>query len=290
MSLFAFGLVLLSATLHATWNLLVRDQRATNMFINITLVALVGFLPLILLAEFFAPPVLTAVPINIGLGGIFLVIYYFGLYRSYTGGDFTVAYPLARGLPVLLVACAEAAFGDAPTLFGWLGIILIAVGSIFIPLQSLRELRVARYWNRTTIWILLASLGIAATTLIDANGLRQLPNGWLYAVRYTIWESIIGGVLYWLLLRARGEPITIPSRLGDWKLSILATLFVFGSYSLILWAFQSDERASYVIGLRQISIVIGVVAGAYLFHERGARLRIPAALVITLGVILLSIA
>lgn len=290
MSIFAVGLVLLSAALHAGWNLMVRDRRAVNMFMSLSVVAAVLFLPPLLPLEFLAPPVFSAVPLNLVLGGVFLTVYYFGMTHSYRGGDFTVAYPLARALPVLIVACAEVALGDAPTLLGWVGILLIAVGSMVLPLQSLRELNAARYWNRTTFWILVAAVGIAGYTVTDSTGLRQLPNGLIFAVRYAILEAVIGGVIYWLVLRLAREPIVLPATLNDWKLPTLATFFMFGSYALILWAFQSDDRASYVIGLRQISIVIGVVAGAYLFRERGARLRIPAAVVIAAGVILLSLA
>lgn len=269
---------------------MVRDQRGINMFLSISVVSLVVLFPPLLLMEWFAPPVLRVVPWNILFGGLFLAIYYFGMTHSYRGGDFTVAYPLARALPVLMVACAEAVMGDAPTPLGWLGIVLIAAGSMLVPLQSLRELSAARYWNRTTLWILMAATGIAAYTVIDRNALRQLPNGLTFAMRYGVLEAVVGGILYWFLLRVSRETMVLPARIADWKLPALATVFVFGSYSLILWAFQSDDRASYVIGLRQISIVLGVVAGAYLFRERGARLRIPAAMVITAGVILLSLA
>jgi drug/metabolite transporter (DMT)-like permease len=283
-------LVLVSAAMHAGWNLLVRDQRGINMFMSITVVSVcVLFVPLLLL-ELVAAPVLSAVPLYIFFGGLFLAVYYFGMTHSYRGGDFTVAYPLARALPVLMVACAEVALGEAPTPLGWLGIVAIALGSVLVPLQSLRELQMARYWNRTTLWILMAAIGIAAYTVIDRAALRQLPNGLWFAMRYGVLEAVVGGILYWLALRGMSETIVLPTRLADWKLPALTTLFVFGSYSLILWAFQSDDRASYVIGLRQISIVLGVMAGAYLFHERGARLRIPAALLITVGVILLSAA
>ncbi len=290
MSLFSLTLVFISAATHASWNLLVRDQRAINMFISITVVATIVLLPLTLAAEFFAPPVLSVVPLNIFFGGALLAIYYYGMTHSYRGGDFTVAYPLARALPVLMVACAEVVLGDAPTLLGWIGIVLIAVGSMVVPLQSLRELKFSRYWNKTTVWILMAATGIAGYTVVDRAGLQQLPNGLTYAMRYAIIEAIVGGAIYFLMLRVAHEKIILPKTFADWKLPALATLFVFGSYSLILWAFQSDDRASSVIGLRQISIVMGVVAGAYLFHEHGARLRIPAAMVITLGVILLSLA
>lgn len=290
MSLFSLALVFLSAAMHASWNLLVRDQRAVNMFVSITIVGVILLLPIMLAAEVFSAPVLTAVPFNLLAGGAALAVYYAGMTNSYRGGDFTVAYPLARALPVLMVACAEAVLGDAPTLWGWVGILLIAAGSVIVPLQSLRELSVRRYWNRTTVWILVAATAIAAYTVVDSAGLRQLPNGLVYAVRYSILEAVIGGTIYFLMLRLVREKIVLPSTLHGWRYPLLATFFVFGSYSLILWAFQSDDRASYVIGLRQISIVLGVVAGAYLFRERGARLRIPAAVVITLGVVLLSVA
>lgn len=290
MTLFSLTLVLISAAMHASWNLLVRERRSINMFMGITVVSIGVFLLPLLLLEFFAPPVLSAVPWYIFFGGMFLAVYYFGMTHSYRGGDFTVAYPLARALPVLMVACVEVVMGEAPTPLGWLGIGLIALGSMLVPLQSLRELQFARYWNRTTVWILMAALGIAAYTVIDRAALRQLPNGLWFAMRYGVLEAVVGGILYWLALRGLRETIVLPTRLADWKIPALAALFVFGSYSLILWAFQSDDRASYVIGLRQISIVLGVAAGAYLFHERGARLRIPAALIITTGVILLSFA
>lgn len=290
MSLFSIALVLISAGMHASWNLLVRNQRAFNMFMSITIVATILFLPLMLAAEFFAPPVVSVVPLNIFFGGALLALYYVGMTNSYRGGDFTVAYPLARALPVLIVAFAEVALGDAPTGLGWIGIVCIAAGSLVVPLQSLQELNVRRYWNKTTLWILLAAFSIAGYTVIDQAGLRQLPNGLTFAMRYAIVEAVVGGVIYFVILRALREQIVLPSTRRDWKFPLIATFFVFGSYSLILWAFQSDDRASYVIGLRQISIVLGVVAGAYLFRERGARLRIPAALVITVGVILLSFA
>lgn len=290
MSLFSIGLVLISAAAHAGWNLLVREQRALNMFMCISIVSALLLFPIMLGVEFFAPPVLSRVPLELGVGGMFLAVYYFGMTRSYRGGDFTVAYPLARALPGLLVACVEVVRGEAPTALGWLGIFLIALGSVVLPLQSLREFHFARYWQKTTLWILVAAFGIAGYTVVDRAALLQLPNGLPYAMRYAILEAVVAGVIYFAMLRAAREEIILPQTLRDWKLPVLAAFFLFGSYSLILWAFQSDDRASYVIGLRQISIVMGVVAGAYLFHERGARLRIPAALVIALGVILLSLA
>src|SRR5215204_907644 len=193
MTIFAVVLVLLSAAMHAGWNLLVRNQRAHNMFLSITIVTLILFLPIALAAEFFSSPVLSVVPLNILAGGLLLAIYYMGMTNSYRGGDFTVAYPLARALPVLLVACAEVALGNAPTPLGWVGILLIAIGSVVVPLQSFSDWSIKRYWNQTTLWILLAAFGIAGYTVVDRAGLRQLPNGLTYAMRYGVLEAVVGG-------------------------------------------------------------------------------------------------
>ncbi len=290
MSLFAAALVFLSAAMHASWNLMVRDQRSTSTFLSIAIVATVVFFPVVLVLEFTAAPIVTVVPMNLLFGSIFLATYYIGMTNSYRGGDFTVAYPLARAFPVLFLAIAEVLLGNSPTPMGWFGIFLIAAGSILLPLQSFSDLNIGRYWNKTTFWIVFAAVSIAGYSLSDQAGLRQLPNGLDVAMRYSILEAVIGGVFYFGLLLVLRDKIILPKKLSDWKIPFIATVFVYGSYSLILWAFQSDERASYVIGLRQLSIVLGVVAGAYLFHERGARLRIPAAVVITAGVILLSLA
>ena len=65
---------------------------------------------------------------------------------------------------------------------------------------------------------------------------------------------------------------------------------MFIAYSLVLWAYQLSERASYVIALRQFSIVLGVVAGTFLLREKAGFARITAALVIVGGIILISMA
>ena len=58
-----------------------------------------------------------------------MAIYYLGLSRGYMSGDFTVVYPLARATPVLVIAALDVARGQAPTLFGWLGLLLIVIGA-----------------------------------------------------------------------------------------------------------------------------------------------------------------
>jgi drug/metabolite transporter (DMT)-like permease len=65
---------------------------------------------------------------------------------------------------------------------------------------------------------------------------------------------------------------------------------VFGAYWLVLFAYQLSPYASYVLALRQLSIVIGAVAGTVLFHEPARGLRVGAALVILAGAACIALA
>ena len=75
----------------------------------------------------------------------------------------------------------------------------------------------------------------------------------------------------------------------DWR-TVAAAGSMAGAYTLVLWAYQLSERASYVVALRQFSIVLGVAAGAVLMRERAPVVRIGAALVIVAGIALVSAA
>jgi drug/metabolite transporter (DMT)-like permease len=290
MSALAVLNVLLSALMNASWNMLARRQRANDLFLQISLlIAAIGLAPS-LIAECLSAPVLPRVWVNVLLSSIFLGTYYLALGRGYKSGDFTIVYPLARALPILLVALADMARGNAPTPSGALGIVLVSIGSLLIPLESVRAVRPSRYWNRTSAWILLAALATSGYTIADSSAAQSLPGAFETALRYNVLESSFGGAIYALILFALGEPLRGRIGASNWKVPVLATVFAFGGYTLVLWAFQLSPHASYVIGLRQISIVIGVALGGLVFHERAVGLRLSAALIITLGVVLISLA
>ncbi len=290
MTLLAVGSVLLSALIHAGWNMLVRHQRTTDLFLSISiLTTALGLAPALLL-EIISQPVLPLVWVNVILSGALLGCYYYSLTRGYQSGNFTVVYPLARAIPVLLLALSDLVRGNAPTLIGWLGIAFVSMGSALLPLESLRELKIARYWNRTSVWILLAAFATAGYSIVDSAAAQIMPTGLEMALRYNVLESFTAFVAYAIILLAFRQNLRGNINRSNWRIAVLATLFVFGGYSLVLLAFQVSSHASYVIGLRQISIVIGVIAGALLFHEPAARLRVGAAVIITLGVIFISLA
>ena len=71
---------------------------------------------------------------------------------------------------------------------------------------------------------------------------------------------------------------------------ITVVLFVFATCMLVLWAYAHAEKVAYVAGLRQLSIVLGVLGGLLLLKESGRRLRVFASTVIVAGRFLIGLA
>jgi len=68
------------------------------------------------------------------------------------------------------------------------------------------------------------------------------------------------------------------------------SLLIYATYGLVLWAYQLSWQTSYVVALRQFSIVLGVAVGAVVFDEEAQRTRLSGAVVIVVGIAALALA
>ena len=275
--------------MHAGWNLLARSQQQRDIFLSVLLVVAVVAVGPALWAEWGEVPVLTAVYPLLLLTAGFESLYYFGLLRGYQSGDFTVVYPVARSLPVLMLALVDFGRGQPPSPWGWLGMVLISLGCLLIPLHHWQDFSWGHYWQPMMGWALLAAWGTVGYTLVDKAAAAQLAPGWQTAVRYVSLMYPLTAVGYWLTLKLLKLPIhALPSR-RSWPIVLLAAACMFGAYALILWVYQLTEKVSYIVALRQFSIVLGVIIGAVIFREPAPRWRIAMSLLIVTGITLIAV-
>jgi drug/metabolite transporter (DMT)-like permease len=286
---FAVAIVFLSTFMHTGWNLIARDLRGTDILLrSLMIVSLLGLTP-VALAEFLTVPILPSIWHYLLIAGMFQGVYFVGLSLGYRTGDFSVVYPLARGLPALLVALTDLVRGQAPSPLGWVGIVLVSAGCTFIPLESWRGVKMSHYLNRALLWTLLTAVATAGYSVADSAASKLMPSGAPAALRYGLFEMFLSFVFYWIFLRS----LRLPASTGQsatWPRSIAVGILLFGAYGLVLWAYQLSTNASYVVAMRQFSIVIGVVTGSLLFQERAREMRIASALVITLGGVCIALA
>ena len=287
--------ILISCLLHASWNLLGRtDPEATLAFfgrMNLVGVA-VGAVPAAVALALYRPMSAQAWLLCAG-SGTFLGVYFFVLGKGYQSADLSTVYPVARALPVLMLAAVDLLRGRAPNLPALGGMSLVVAGCLLAPLESLRDVHWRRWINPATWWVVLTALCTTGYTLCDklAQEAGAAAGASLVFVGvYGYLFFLFGTVVLYLLLAATGQlrRRAAPSEDLGWLRPALASVGNIGAYVMILWVYREVDEASYVVAFRQFSIVIGVGLALWLFREPGARVRVPAALLITAGLVLVG--
>ncbi len=278
--------------MHAGWNLIARGQKSEMAYLHrlCVVVVVVGFLPVVV-SELMVRSLPGAVWLNLLLSGTFCGIYLYGLGKSYETADFTIVYPVARTLPVLLVGLADVWRGQVPTAWGWVGMLGVSCGCFLMPLHSFGEFDWRRYFNRSSFWILLTALGTVGYSVIDKISAEIVvvdSAGPATAARYSYVFFTIAALVFFLIRRLFDKKKLDFGEMG-WIRPGLGGLFMYAGYGLILWVFQMTSHASYVVAFRQFSIIIGVILAFVLYHERGVAVRLTGALLITAGLVLIAI-
>jgi drug/metabolite transporter (DMT)-like permease len=281
----AVALVLASAFIHATWNLLAKRVEGGTAFLWLVyLVGAVCYAPLALVVVVVASPTVGPVQLLFIAGTVLLHAGYFAfLAAGYRAGDLSLVYPIARSTgPLLSLTGAILLFGERPTPLALAGGLLIVGGALLLTGDP-RALRAAGS-SRAFAYALLTGGTIALYTLWD----KQAVSTWAIPPLLYDWSRNAGlaVVVAPFALRRRGELA------GHWRahrpevlgVAILSPL----AYILVLTAL-SVSPVSYVAPLRESGILIGALMGTRLLAEEGGRRRLAAAAGMAMGIVLLAI-
>jgi uncharacterized membrane protein len=289
MSNIAIVLVVLSAAMHAARNYLAKKATDKQAFVWwYEGVGLLLFTPLFLL--FFPAASMASIHVwgFIVASGLLHFIYWVLLAKALETGDLSLVYPIMRSSPALVLLFSIFVLNEAVSPRGVTGILLVALGSYTINMQRLsvdelvRPLRAISH-DRAIQFAFLTLVSVAAYSVVDKVAVG-LIHPVVFAYVYP-WFSMLLFSGYIRKCKTRGE---IKS---EWKVNrtpILACGFfsIFG-YFLILLAFTLD-RVSYIVGLRQLSIVFAVLLGGYALKEKHLRIRFTSASIIFVGTFLIA--
>ena len=287
MEFLPFALVLASSVSHALWNYLAkgaRDKESFMLWINVFAVLI--FIPvfLVILPDWSLP--LEVVPFLL-VSGVAEALYFLGLGVAYEEGDLSVVYPLARSSPMFVSVAAFLVLGEKITRYGVLGILLIFVGvytlhlkglsrkALMEPVRGLRE--------RSSMYALLAAFGTTVYSISDKLGVTTVD-----PLLYSLWLGLVNMVTTSALILARKGVTTVRDELRGSVARLMVSGFLMkGGYMLVLVAMSLAE-VSYILALRQSSVVLGAFLGVLVLGEKYGRIRLLSSVVIFLGVYVLG--
>lgn len=287
MDFLPFAIVMVSAVSHALWNYLAKEGQDKDSFmLLLNIFSLVLYLPVFyfILPEFRFP--FEAAPFLL-ISAIAETVYFIGLGKAYETGDLSVVYPLARSSPMFVTVAAAIILKERITMWGIFGIALIFLGvymlhlksfafnELTLPLRSLRE--------KASQYALLAALGTTVYSISDKLGVTEVD-----PILYAFWLGfIITGMMTIVFVTRRGVRVLGEELKGSILRLSIAGFLMKGGYMLVLVA-MSLAQVSYILALRQVSVVLGAVLGIILLKERYGKIRILSSLVIFIGVYVLG--
>lgn len=279
-----YGLVVLSAALHAWWNYLVKRRGGTTLFVGLTKIAeVVVFAPVFVVAtsRLLADTALAwpGVGALVVVGALLTLANYVFLAFAYRHGDLSFVYPVSRGTGLMLLpALGFAAFGERLSVLGAGAIVLILAGLATMTRTETRAVRgPARPGRvgRSVGYAFLAGTAAAGYTVWDKHAISVLP-AFVYFYSYsTLVAAAYGG---WVLRRVPRTAIRAEWRAHAWPIVQVGVCNTI-AYLLVLLALRTGT-SSYVIAVRQLSIVFGALLGGALLGE-----RFPAAKRVGLGMV-----
>jgi drug/metabolite transporter (DMT)-like permease len=291
MSALAIALVLLSALFHAIRSLFTKESGDKQVFLWLySLFALLFFAPLFFYFLFRVGITNPAAYAWCAGSGFIHFLYWIFLTYSYKEGDLSHVYPIMRSSPALVLVVAVLFLGEHVSVQGVAGILLVAVGVYIInmrritgadllaPLKSIAN-------DRSTQFAFLTMISVAFYSIVD-----KMAVGVIHPILFAFLHLFGGMCCYtpYIVLTKNADTIRKEWHTGLIRIIMSGVIGITG-YALILVAF-TIERVSYIVGLRQTSIVFAVLMGSHLLKEKHRNIRLAGALIIFSGGFLISMA
>jgi len=282
MPILAIVLLLVSAVLHTSWNLLIK-QSQDKYIVTWWMVTIGGlFASIVLLFTGLPPrPIWIFAIISICVEAI----YFATLSYAYHDNDFSLIYPVARGsAPAFLTLWSFLFLHEKITGGGMLGLGMIIGGLLIIGVNTLSQAHVTRLHFKGAAVAVFIALLISIYTTIDGAAVKNgFPLPYVMSI-FTFVPVAITPFIFreykWARIKntLTSQPILVPLA---GVLGVLAYFMAVFSYSI--------APLSYAGSIREVSVVFGAFAGWWFLKEKMGAIRLLGAIVIFAGIVVIAI-
>ena len=139
--------------------------------------------------------------------------------------------------------------------------------------------------DRSTQFAFLTLVSVAFYSIVD-----KMAVDYIHPILFAFFQLFFGMCCYtpYILFSKKAEIIRKEWNTGSVRVLLSGVIGITG-YSLILIAF-TIERVSYIVSLRQLSVVFAVLMGSFWLKEKHKGIRLAGALIIFSGGFLISLA
>lgn len=270
-----YGVVLLSAVGHASWNALLKTT--TDRLALMVAIRSVGLLYGLIVLCIAGTPSIESLSWMIA-AVVAMWIYQALLVQGYHVGDLSFVYPLSRGLaPILLTTISFFLLNESISVLQLSGVASISAGIVTLAFLG-NGSRIA------LVYAMLTGASIAAYSFFSGAGVRLSGNLFGFSATLEI-TSGVGFLAYTAVVRGRSF---VPSLLAIWPTGMGAGLLSIVGYLTFLVA-ATHLPIGPVSAVRECSALFGVLIGIFIMKEPFGTARAVAALLMTFGIIALSL-
>ena len=298
MTLHAFLLILLSIFLHVGWNFISKKNTPSAAFYLLnSMTSCTIYMPCVIFSGidwaalgwhfwlFYLCSVFSE------------VIYFVGLFKTYRHTDISLAYPMVRALPVLLVAAVTGIFGIGKPLnfTAVLGMVIVFCGCVIMPLNKLSDFSWRNYVTPMLGFILLAACGTTGYTIFDGMLIPKLLQASASKALLTTCafiSMIEGGIVVGLslyVLAHKEERKEFKRLAGHTAAPHFCGLCSSSAYVLVVMAMPLVTNVSFVQAFRQMSLPLGVAAGVFLLKEKCPPIRLAGVAAVVAGLVITAL-
>lgn len=279
MSVIAFFLIVSSAVLHASWNLL-----AKKSVMSVSFYGAICFVASLIWCnvQFWTPVNVWSLPL---MFWVFMLsslvsdtVYCVGLVKAYRTMEMSIAYPMMRALPLLFTAgiTSVIGIGNKLTPLSFFGMAIVFVGCLLMPLKDFKAFNWRYYFSSKMFFIILVACGTTGYTILDSQAqavLRGAAEGVskpIVSITYYSTRSLFLSLFMLVLI------FTLPGEknnfCGFFKERNFKPMFAGAiasmTYVTVLMAMNYVTNVSYVQVFRQLGLVFGLLGGIFILKEQ----------------------
>ena len=285
MTLFLALLVLLSAFLHPLWVTLVkRDQQPETAFLGLCFALIVIALVHALVAGYDIMAAVDVWPLILwSWAG--QMLYGTALVITLRRGDLSAYYPIIRSSPLPIVVIGVVFLGESYDILTLAGIAAVLAGAFLLQYRP-----GVKFDDPVTLmFAVIAMAGTAIYSIADSRIMQVIPPPVMM-----IWVQVLFFPAYVLVLSRVEVPRPSLRYLFSWARRpfryLAIGLVCYGSYYLILFAYQMGGDVAAVTSVRQASIPFSVLIGGLWLKEQGMGRRLWASVLLAAGIVVIVVA